>query len=74
MAQKSGFVLHKSRSSYAIKVGSHTMFSVKILYFKGFLRHTTPHFMASFRSIFFANMGGGGCQNSFQEKATSPAN
>ena len=35
------------------------------LYFKGFLRHTTPHFMAYFGVIFFANMGGGGGQPYF---------
>ena len=38
----------------------------KSLCFKGFLRHTTPHFMAYFGVIFFANMGGGGGQNYFQ--------
>ena len=38
----------------------------KSLYFKGFLCHTTPHFMAYFGVIFFANMGGGGGRNCFQ--------
>ena len=37
------------------------------LYFKGFLRHTTPHFMAYLGDILFANMGGGGGQNCFHE-------
>ena len=44
----------------------------KTLYFEGFLRHTTPHFMAYSGSIFFANMGGGGGQNYFQLWALGP--
>ena len=63
---KGGFVCHKSRSSYAIKVGLCTTFSVKVPLFQGFLRHTTPHFMAYFGVIFFANMGGAGGQNYFR--------
>ena len=46
---------HKSRSLHAIKVGSYTLFSVKVRLFQRIFRHTTPHFMAYFGSIFFAN-------------------
>ena len=65
MAQKGGFVRHKSRSLYAIKVGSCTTFSVKVPLSQGILRHTTPHFMVYLGVICFANMGGGGGQNYF---------
>ena len=66
-----GFVCHKSRSSYAIKVGSCTTFSVKVPFkdFKGVLRHTTPHFMAYFGVIFFANMEGWGWSELFSNIA-----
>ena len=66
MAQKSGFVRRKSRSSYAIKSVLAPYFLWKSLYFKGFLRHTTPNFMTYFGVMFFATMGGGGCRNDFQ--------
>ena len=33
-----------------------------------FLRHATPHFMAYFRGISLANMGGGVCRKCFQSK------
>ena len=33
---------------------------------RDFVRHTTPHFMAYFGSICFANMGGGGGQIDFR--------
>ena len=50
---------HKSRFVHHILCG-------ESLYFKGFLRHTTPHFTAYYGVIFFANMGGGGGQKYFQ--------
>ena len=55
----SEFVCHKSRFMHHILCVSPCI--------KGFLRHTTPHFMAYFGVIFFANMGDGGGQNYFQK-------
>ena len=44
---------------------------MKVPLFQGILRHTTPHFMAYFGVIVFANMGGGGGQNYFHYCAGS---
>ena len=67
MAQKSGFVCHKSRSLYSIKVCSYTIFSVKVPLFQRIFTPYDPSLMAYFgRSVFFANMGGRCDQNWFQ--------
>ena len=60
---KHGSIWHKSRGSYAINVGvymvraPHSLW--ESLYFRGFLRHTTPHFMAYFGSFFLLIWGVG---------------
>ena len=64
--KKGGFVCHKSRSSYAIKVGACTPFSVKVPLFQGIFMPYDPSFYGIFWGHFFANMGGGGGQNYFQ--------
>ena len=56
---KSGFVCHKSRSSYAIKVGSCTTFSVKVPLFQGIFTAYDPSFYGIFWGHIFANWGGG---------------
>ena len=48
MAQKGEFVCHKSRSSYAIKVGSCTTFSVKVPLFQGIFTPYDPSFYGIF--------------------------
>ena len=45
---KGGFVCHKSRSSYAIKVGSCTIFSVKVPLFGGIFAPYDPSFYGIF--------------------------
>ena len=62
---KNGSYGIKGGGSYAIKFGVRPHSLWKSLYFKGFLRHTTPHFTAYFGGILFANMGGGGGQTYF---------
>ena len=63
-----GFVCHKSRSSYAVKVGWCTTFSVKVPLFQGIFTPYDPSFYGIFWGHIFANMGGGGGQNYFQLK------
>ena len=55
-----------SRSSYAIKVGSCTIFSVKVPLFQRIFTPYDPSFYGIFGSTLFANMGSGGGQNCFQ--------
>ena len=64
--KRGGFVCHKSRTSYAIKVGLFTTFSVKIPLFQEMFTPYDPHFMAYVGVIFFCQYGGGGGQNYFQ--------
>ena len=62
--QKKSPTCHGSRGSYALKVCESPFILQKG---KGFFIHTTPHFMAYFGAICFANMGGGSCRNRFQK-------
>ena len=58
---KSEIVCHKFRFLHHI-----------LLYITGSLPDATPHFMAYFGGIFFANMGGGGCRSFFFFKIHTP--
>ena len=55
---KSGFVCHKSRSSYAIKVGLWTRFSVKVPLFRGIFTPCDPSFYGIFWEHIFCEYGG----------------
>ena len=59
MAKESGFVCHKSRSLYAIKVGSYTRFSVKTLLFQGSFTPYDPSFYGMFWEHIFLRYYGG---------------
>ena len=50
---KGGFVRHKSRSLYAIKVGSCTTFSVKVPLFQGIFTPYDPSFYGIFQGHIF---------------------
>ena len=50
---KGGFICHKSRSAYAVKVGSCTTFSVEIPLFQGiFTPYDPPFYGISWEHIF----------------------
>ena len=60
-----GGVCHKSRSSYAIKVGSCTAFSVEVSLFRRIFMPYDPSFMAHVGVIFFGSYGGWGWSELF---------
>ena len=55
-----GFVRHKRRSSYAIKVGSCTTFSVKVPLFQGIFTPYVPSFYGIFSGSYFLLIWGVG--------------
>ena len=57
VAQKSGLVCHKSRSLYATKVGSYTIFSVKVRLFQWIFTPYNPSFYGIFWELLI--WGGG---------------